>query len=115
VSDERVPSLGPLAGIRFLSELALLAALAFIGAAIFEGVLLSVLAGVALPALAAVIWGTLVAPRAPRRLDDPARVIVELVLFAVAVLGLAYYGYHVFAIVLAALYAVGTWHGRRGG
>jgi hypothetical protein len=114
MSAPRTPELGPLAGVRFLSELALLAALAFIGAAMFEGLVASVVAGVALPLAAAAIWGTFVAPRAPRHLGNPARTIVEVLIFGFAVVGLLAYGYLVFGIVLAVLWAAGTLHGRLG-
>ena len=115
MSESRTPSVGLLAGVRFLSELVLLAALAFIGAAMFEGPVLSVVAGIALPLAAAAIWGTFVAPRAPRHLGNPARTIVEVLIFGFAVVGLIAYGYVVFGIVLAVLYAVGALHGRLDG
>jgi hypothetical protein len=115
MSTRPAPGGGVLAGVRLLSELALVTALAFVGAALADGAVLSALVGLALPMLAVAVWGTFVAPRARRRLDDPARLVVEILLFAAAVAGLLYSGYVAFAVVLAVLYAVGAAHGRAGG
>ena len=115
MTEQQAPHVGVLAGVRFASELALLAALAFVGAAMFDGLVMSIVAGIALPVAAALIWGAFVAPRAPRHLGDPARTIVEVLLFGVAVVGLWVYSYVAFAIVLAVLYVVGLFHGRRAG
>ena len=67
-----------LLALRFVAELALLAALAW------GGWHLSLLAAVLLPVLAALAWGRWVAPKAGHRLRDPARAAVEIVLFMVA-------------------------------
>jgi hypothetical protein len=40
------------------------------------------LLAVGVPVLAAAIWGRFVAPKAPHRLEDPARVAVEITIFA---------------------------------
>lgn len=55
------------------------------------------------PAVVAVVWGTLLAPR--RRIDwpKPARFALELAVFAVAALGLWATGQETLAIVLAAV------------
>ncbi len=47
------------------------------------------LLGIGAPLLAAGIWGALVAPKAKWPLPPPARVVVEVLLFAVAVGALA--------------------------
>ena len=73
---------------RFLCELAMLAALAFWGYVAGDGVWAWLL-GLAAPAVAAVVWGTFVAPRAKVPVPAPVRVAVELVLFAAAAAGLA--------------------------
>lgn len=73
--------------VRFLLELVLLAALAVAGASV------SPVLAVALPVAAAVVWGRWVAPKATRRLPDPRRLAVELVLFAVAGAALAAAGH----------------------
>ena len=60
---------------------------------------------VAAPVLAMIIWG--LAPRARRRLRDPLRLAVELVLFAVAAAALAVTGPVVAAVVFAVI-AIGV-------
>ena len=78
-----------LAVVRFTAELGMLAALAYAGWRLLSDTpVLGVVAAIALPVVAAVVWGAWVAPRAARRLEDPARLVVELVLFGAAVAGL---------------------------
>ena len=84
---------------RFLSELAMLAALAFWGYVVGEGPWAWLL-GVGAPALAAVVWGTFVAPRARIPVSAPVRVQIELVLYALAAVGLGSAGQPVAAVVL---------------
>jgi hypothetical protein len=67
--------------IRFLAELGMLAALAWAGWHLLDSTFGSLVLAVLLPAAAAVVWGLWVAPRARRRLADPARVVVEGALF----------------------------------
>ena len=93
-------------GIRFLLELAMLVALGWIGGEIGSSWPVSVLLAISLPVLAAVVWGMFIAPKAPRRLADPAKLVVELVLFAAAVVGLALVGHPVLAAVLAVVLVV---------
>jgi uncharacterized protein DUF2568 len=70
-------------GLRFLLELALLAALAYWGWH-EQGVALAIL----LPLLAAVVWGAFVAPKARFPVPVPVRLAIELTLFGLAVAGL---------------------------
>jgi hypothetical protein len=93
--------------VRFGSELAMLALLAVVGARAGSGVVWSVLLGVAAPLAAAAVWGVAVAPKARRRLPDPARLVVELVLFAATAAGLVAVGLAV-AAVLFVVAAVGS-------
>jgi hypothetical protein len=86
--------------LRFLLELGLLAALAAWGFGL--GGVLGVVVGIGAPVAAAATWGLLVAPKAPNRLDDPARLALELVLFALGVVALAAAGYGSLAVVLGA-------------
>jgi hypothetical protein len=76
--------IGPLALLRFAAELGMLASLGYGGWHLVDQTVLSVLMAVALPLAAAVAWGRWIAPRAPRRLTDPAKLLVEVVLFTVA-------------------------------
>ena len=87
--------------IKFLLELAALALLAYWGAVIGDGVAAIVLA-VAAPALMVAVWGTLAAPRAKRRLPAPARIPLELGIFAIACVA----GYAAGAVIASTLFAV---------
>jgi hypothetical protein len=88
------------AALRFLvAELGALAAFVWWGIDVGGWGLL-----VGLVAVAAVValWAAFVAPRAPRRLADPGRLVLELVIFAAATAALVGVGH----IVLAVVYAV---------
>jgi hypothetical protein len=90
--SRRIPTLagvrGALLGLRFLLELCLLGALGLGGWAIAEGGPLGALAGVAAAAIGAAIWGAWIAPRAKRRLPDPARFALETALFVLGAVAL---------------------------
>jgi Protein of unknown function (DUF2568) len=85
--------------LRFGLELCLLAALAAWGFGL--GGVTGVAVGLAAPVAAAALWGLVIAPKAPNRLADPWRLLVELVLFGLAVAALAAAGYVNLAAVLA--------------
>ncbi len=85
---------------RFICELAMLAALALWGYVVGEGVWAWVL-GLGAPVVAAIVWGTFVAPRARVPVPAPVRVAIELLLYAAAATGLAAAGQPVAAVVLA--------------
>ncbi|NUR09212.1 MAG: YrdB family protein [Nocardioidaceae bacterium] len=86
MTDRPRPSggLAVLLAVRFLAELGMLAALAWGGWHLVDETLPALLLAVVLPLLAAVVWGRWVAPRATHRLHDPARAVVEGVLFFAA-------------------------------
>ncbi len=85
--------------VRFLCELALLAALAYWGFSVADGVAAWLL-GVAAPLVAAVIWGALVAPKARWPLPIQVRLVVEVLLFGVAAGALVVAGQTLLAVVL---------------
>jgi hypothetical protein len=93
--------------LRFATELAWLAVLA--GAGLDSGVAGAgrVVLAIVLPVVAAVLWGVAFAPRARRRLEDPARLVAEIVLFAASAAGLALTGHAVPAAIFAVA-AIGT-------
>jgi len=91
--------------LKFLLELAAIAAFAYWGASTGDSVV-SVLLAVAAPAVAVVLWGTLAAPKATRRLADAARVPFELAVFALAAAALAAAGNAALALAFAALVVV---------
>jgi len=70
--------------IRFTCELAMLAAFAWWG--VHAG---GVAVAIAAPLVAGIVWGLWIAPRARRRLRDPARFAVESVLWLAATVALA--------------------------
>jgi hypothetical protein len=94
-----------LLGVRFLTELALVAAAAWAGAARTRSIPLAVVLGVVAAVVVAAIWGLWIAPTSRRRLPDPARLALEIVLFAAAAAGLAFAGR---AVVGAAIGIVGA-------
>jgi hypothetical protein len=91
--------------LKFLLELSAFAALGYTGARLFDGPV-AVLAAVLLPVVAIAVWGLWCAPRPGRRLPTPARIPVELGVFACAAVGLALVGPPVLAIVVAAVMVV---------
>ncbi|HEX2375562.1 MAG TPA: YrdB family protein [Actinomycetota bacterium] len=90
---------GVILTVRFLCELAMLAALAYWGFTVGEGVGAWLL-GLGAPLLAAVVWGAVVAPRARWPVPIPTRVVVELVLFGAAAGALAVAGQPLAAVIL---------------
>ena len=68
--------------IRLACELGLLVALGVWGFHTGRGIAAKLVLGVGAPLLAAVAWGLWVAPASRRRLADPLRLAVEVLLFA---------------------------------
>lgn len=102
---------------RFLLELAALTALAVWGFVVTDSTVPRLVLTFAAPLLAAFLWGRYVAPKSPRRLPDPRRLLVELVVFGAATAGLATVGHEPVAVALAAAYVVNVtlgfvWHQR---
>lgn len=103
--------------VRFLLELAALAALGVWGWHAPGPLAVRVLAAAVGPLAAAAVWGTWVAPKARRRLPDPLRLVAEVLVFANAVVGLVVTGHPGWAVALAVAYAVNVglmfaWHQR---
>lgn len=89
--------------LRFLLELAMLAAFAYAGGTIGSAVWLQIVVAIAAPCAVAVVWGAWVAPRAPRQLADPGRLALEVALFVAAGLALVAAGQPGFGVALAVL------------
>ena len=85
--------------IRFLCELGLLAGLAYWGFTAGEGAT-AWLFGIAAPAVAAVVWGLFVAPKAKYPVSMPIRLSIELDLFILAALALWFAGAPVAGLLL---------------
>jgi len=87
--------------VRFGCELAALVAVGWWGWSVTP------VLGVALPLLVAVVWGAWIAPKARRRLADPVRLVLELLIFAGSTASFVAVGQWIVAIVFAVA-AVGT-------
>jgi len=92
--------------VRFVLEIAALVALGLWGWNAPGPVAVQVIAAAVTPLAAAVVWGTWVAPKAPRRLPDPLRLGIEVLVFGNAVVGLLATGHPGWAVALAATYAL---------
>jgi hypothetical protein len=89
--------------LRFLTELATLAALAVAGARADTALAGRIVLAVLGPVLVAVIWGLAIGPRAARRPADPWRLMIEIVIFVASAVALGLVGYGVVAVVYAAI------------
>jgi hypothetical protein len=87
--------------LRFGLELAALAALVAWGLDVDAGAGVKVLLAILAPAGFIAIWGAWIAPKAARRLADPLRLVVELVLFGAAVAALFAAGSAALALIFA--------------
>ncbi len=88
-------------GLRFTLELCLIFALCFGGFHITNHLLFKWLLVIILPLSAALIWGTFIAPKAAHLLDQPQRMLIELLLFGTAVALLFATGHKTAGFVLA--------------
>jgi hypothetical protein len=68
-------------GLRFLLELCILAIFGYWGFTTGSNTFLKFLLGVGAPILFAVVWGTFLAPKSPKRLHEPWLFLLELVVF----------------------------------
>jgi Protein of unknown function (DUF2568) len=75
-------------GLRFLVEIAALAALAFWGFHTGTTVLGDAVLGIGTPLVAAVVWGRFAAPRSEHRLHGAALTAVQVTVFAAAAIAL---------------------------
>ncbi|MCY9667060.1 YrdB family protein [Paenibacillus alginolyticus] len=91
-------------GLRFLLELCILASLCYWGFHIGNGWLLKGILGIGAPLLAAILWGMFVSPKASITVSQPLQFIIELVIFAAAIIALYVTGKHSLAICFALFY-----------
>jgi hypothetical protein len=92
--------------LRFVLELAALAALGYWGATVGKGRLVRVGLAVGAPIVAAIGWVLFVAPNATFDVGPVARFVVELLVFGAATAGLAVRKRRGLALLLAGSYAV---------
>ncbi|MCA9956760.1 MAG: YrdB family protein [Anaerolineales bacterium] len=102
-------------GLRFLLELCLLLVFGYWGFRTGESNVTKFLLGLGSPILAAMAWGTLLAPKAATRLQEPWLFFIEIVLFGLAVWALAENGRTSLAIFLGTVYILNKvlmliWH-----
>lgn len=88
--------------IRFVCELGLLVGLAYWGVTVGEGATAWLL-GLGAPAVAAVVWGLFVAPKARFPVSMPIRLSIELDLFILATIALWFAGAPVAGLLLGVL------------
>jgi hypothetical protein len=96
-------------GLRFVLELCALAALAYGGWHVPGPTWLRILAAVALPLAAAVVWASWVAPKASHPIPDPLRLIPEWAVFGGATVALLATAHPVLAALLAVPAALNRW------
>lgn len=94
--------------LRFILELAALAAFAYWGFRTGESPITRTVLGVGTPLFAAWLWGAFVAPRARWRVSAALRLLVELAVFANAAYALAAAGQPTLAVVVAVAAAVSS-------
>jgi hypothetical protein len=90
-------------GLAFLLELLALAALAYWGFTVGEGVVLEIVLGVGAPVLAAAVWGLFAAPRATFGLPLAGVLLVKAIVFGAAVAALCVTGHALLGGILAVL------------
>jgi hypothetical protein len=91
---------------RFILELVVLVALFLWGVSVSGELIIQVVLGLGAPAVVIVAWGLFVSPRASRRLPDPQRLAVEIVVFGAAALAFLAVGEPILAVLLAAAAAL---------
>lgn len=90
-----------LLSVRFALELCLLAALGYWGFHVATPPLLALALGLGAPLLAALVWGTFVAPKARVPLSPPRQLACEIAIFALGTVALAAAGQPRFALLFA--------------
>src|SRR5690349_2625813 len=87
--------------LRFSLELALLGALGWIGFQYGDAMIGKITLAILVPLVAAIVWGLFVAPRASITVPLWAWLAIQMLLFGLAVAGLATLGQQLLASILA--------------
>ena len=95
--------------LRFILEMLVLVAMFLFGMSLSDSLPLQLFVGVGLLLLVMGVWGLFVAPKASRRLPDPNRLAVELVIWFAGVLAFGFAVSWILAILfgLAVLISLG--------
>jgi hypothetical protein len=101
--------------LRFLLELASLAALAYWGFHTGHSAAGDILLGVGVPVLAACVWGVWAAPRSDRRLSGPALTALQLTVLGAGAVALIAAGRVILGVVMAIVVVVNAVLLRRAG
>ena len=88
-------------GLAFVLELCVVAALAYWGFQVGDGVLVKLILGIGAPLVAIVLWGRFMAPRSTTRLTGGAYLAMKFIVFGAGVVALASIGQVTLAIILA--------------
>ncbi len=91
---------------RFILELCSLAALAYSGWQAGSDMPVKLGLAVGLPLMAAIIWGILGAPASSKRLEDPMRLGLEVVIFGGSAIALTAAGHPILGLVFALMLIV---------
>lgn len=94
--------------LAFLLELAALAFLCWWGFSAGDGLALSLLLGIGMPAVGIALWGTFAAPRARIRLPLAGVLVVKAVVLGGGAFGLYQVGHPVAAVVMAVVVVANT-------
>ena len=92
--------------LAFFLELCALAALGYWGFRVGSGTLAKFALGIGIPLLTAVVWGLFIAPRATVTVPAPVNAALRILVFGLAVAGLAAAGRPTLAWVFGAAVAV---------
>ena len=92
--------------LMFLLELCMLAALGYWGFTLDQGLAIRVGAGLGAPLLAAVAWGLWMAPKASHPLPEPWHLLLELLIFGLAIAALYAASQPGLALTFGIVYAI---------
>ena len=92
--------------LMFLLELCMLAALGYWGFTLDQGLAVRVGVGLAAPLLAAVVWGVWMAPKASNPLQEPWHLLLELLIFGLAITALYAAGQLQLALAFGIVYTI---------
>lgn len=76
-------------GVRFLAEVAGIAAIAYWGFGLDSALPVRLLAGVGLPLLVILVWGLFVAPKSAVPVAEPVKAVLAVIVMGLAALALA--------------------------
>ncbi|MFV2064996.1 MAG: YrdB family protein [Chloroflexota bacterium] len=91
---------------RFILELVVLVALLSWGFNSSDQLHVQLILGLGAAAMGMALWATFVSPKAPRRLEDPTRVALEVVVFGSGVLAFVASGRLILGLLLAVSAAI---------